>query len=53
MHEYLQSLEIKVFKTKENREKFIQLFLEKTRLERELYNVQKELEKFKQMNEEL
>jgi hypothetical protein len=53
MHSYLKALNIKIFENDEHRQRFINLFLEKTKLERQLLDIQKELEKYKQMNDQL
>jgi hypothetical protein len=53
MHSYLKALNIKIFENDEHRQRFIDLFVEKTKLERQLFDIQKELEKYKQMNDQL
>jgi hypothetical protein len=53
MHSYLEALNIKVFENVEHRQRFIDLFIEKTKLERQLFMIQKELEKYKDINDQL
>lgn len=47
MEQYLEKLDIPIFKEEENRKEFVRLFCEKVRLEKELKKINRKINSFK------